>query len=174
MDWDYFTEEQISILEWKIEGKSHRSVQECWRAKYQTTLSLDAISVCIARAARGLEWNHQLETGADSYLCPADLLALEDIISSKSYSGQSLEAHEVLEEAVQLKKFRISQMSKFLSSINMEQMSAKYPRSENFHPSRSWLNSIVENCTFSCKIVPSLMRIAFCAAMLMLFGSFSQ
>ena len=65
---EYFSEEQISIVNWKIEGKTYREIANAWEIRYDSKISLEAIGVCLARTGRGLIWNQSNELGTDPYL----------------------------------------------------------------------------------------------------------
>ena len=141
---EYLTDEQISIVSWRIEKQPYRRIQELWTEKYATSISLEAINTCLSRSARGLQWGKTNECGADPYLCPSDLTALEDIILAKAECKLYLAPFQVIEEAVKLKKNRIMNAIKFLFEIGCPQMSHDLSLAEIKSPSRSWLNATVE------------------------------
>ena len=139
VDQKYFSEQQKSIIGWRISGESYRDIASHFKERYSKFISQEAICRCISRTSRGLFWEHGMGAGDDPYLCQEDIDSLKLTIDmSDSY----FEIHEIIEEAMMIKKRRTLKMTQFLQKINCPNLSFNAKAVDP--PTRSWVNKILD------------------------------
>ena len=148
---EYFSEQQITIIDWKLHDKSIRVIQRLFEEKYCKPISLEAVETCLLRSAKALPWEKTGIRGADPYLCQYDLDQLEEIVFVRANDRHHLSPDEVTQEALQLKQKRRRCAINFLASVKCYTLSKKMLDEQPTQPSRPWVNTLTDKIEVNIK-----------------------
>ena len=76
LETDDLSQEQLQILQKRVEHVSYRDIQTYWTEKFHSFIRLEAIETCIIRGCLGFKWEKGMNGVDMPYLCPADMRAL--------------------------------------------------------------------------------------------------
>ena len=116
LDFTDFSELQKAIMSMRIDGKSFSFIINHYNTTLATNgekLSREALSTCIYRSALALKWEKGMKGGNDKYLSGPDFKKLKEIVIEKAHDDEHLDAADVLNEALSLKKARIKEGIQF-------------------------------------------------------------
>ena len=140
-----FSENQKKIIQYRVENKSYTEIQRLMSISTGHAVYAHHISLCLMRSALGYSWDFGTESGNHPYLCKADLRELTDIVTQAHEDGAALDTIEVIDEATKLKESRMVKGLLFLKSIHSLELAKKLADQTVFTPSRSWLNTILND-----------------------------
>ena len=138
-----FSELQKAIVSMRIEGKSFSFIINHYNTNVGTNgekLSREALSRCIYRSAIALKWEKGMKGGNDKYLSVPDFKKLKEIVIAKARDDEHLDADDVLNEALSIKKARIKEGIQFLHSTGSLELASQLEQTKVDPPVRSWVN----------------------------------
>ena len=59
----YLSEEQLEIMQSRVEGRSYREIQVSWQESRNSYIRLEAIETCIIRGSLGFKWEKGMSGG---------------------------------------------------------------------------------------------------------------
>ena len=140
-----FSENQIRILEYRMDGETYESIQNLMNVHTGYNTTPKHISTCLLRSSIGLPWDYAEIKGNSPYLCTADLQELKNIVNTAAELGSALDTWEVLDESARLKGQRVLYAMEFLDQINCPELKKKLAEQDIYTPSRTWINGIIDD-----------------------------
>lgn len=107
-------------------------------------MTSEALITCLKRSALSFTWKKGKIYGNEYYLSKPDIEILKEFISDKCSNDEPVDAKELLEEALLIRKERQVKAIQFLIKINCPNIAELLQSQEFERPTRSWINANLE------------------------------
>lgn len=149
IDQTFFSEDQKWIIHLRVTEKMcYRQIQTSWKIAHlndeDEKLTSEALMTCLKRSALCFTWKKGKIYGNDYYLSKPDIEILKEYISDKCSNDEPVDAKELLEEALLIRKERQAKAIQFLIKINCPNIAELLQSQEFERPTRSWINANLE------------------------------
>ena len=155
VEYDTFTDVQQAIIDMRLAEVplSYEEIMDIILENYSISIYPSTIVTVLKRSALGFPWVPGKEQGGQyPYLCPSDMEKLKELaILNCNNSDGSIDPHEFLDIAREIKVSRISKAIIFLLKCNCSKIAETLSSEDEIEPSRSWINSVLEDVQLQFK-----------------------